>query len=1367
MTYTYKKYEWTAFREADLLSGSDTSIGKYDTFVMPAASTVTMSTWDNDGTLSGDSRYHDDRSSDQYGQDASVDGGRVGAKMYAENYRVLYGSDGKTYYLIEIEVEGYNAPGTGDDYFTFYGAVPPAGVTLTVGGSCNVSGSWVDYRCLGAGDNVPANTPPVFTDKPDCGIICIDENTTFVIDVNATDADGDTLTFSIAGGADASAFEIDADTGELTFKAAPDYEAPTDAGGNNVYEVKVKVEDGNGGETYQLLKVCVEDVDEGTPNGGTCIVIEAEDMSDYGFHTVSGSQASGGSLAKIDCLGGSGKLWTTFDGPSGTYDLNLFAQDENDGVSVIKVYVNGAFQGEIVLNQNGDGSGNDNGSFTQFTLDDIQLNTGDTVKLVAYSNCGEFVRIDKIELCQDGEACPEGYQLQDFNAVEGGATVAEQFDGITISAQRAGDAPDSANDAMIFDSANPTGGDYDLATSNLGKLIIISEDGDSSDPDDNAGGGTITFEFDNPAGVNDIKLVDIEENGGTIELFDVDGNLIKSVAIPAAGNNSIQTVMLQAEGVSVMKVNLAGSGAVDDLCWKEGDAPALGSLSGRYFVDENNNDVDDGETGVAGVLVELLDQDGNATGVTTYTDSNGDYSFGDLEAGTYGVKFTDDVSGLTLVDPNVGADDAIDSDAIDLGGNMSQITGIVVIAGADTPDNDAGVEDPGTASLGDTVWFDADKDGIQDADEAGVKGVAVTLSTADGTYVADTTTDADGKYLFEGLDAGDYKVTFDASSTGYDFTSQDVGGDDAADSDADATTGMTGTYTLAIGEENLTVDAGLVDPGTASVGDTVWFDANKNGVLDDGEEGVEGVLVTLATAGGTVIGTVATDANGQYLFTGLDADDYKITFDASATGLDFTTAGADADDATNNDSDAGVGGMTDVFTLDIGEAERDIDAGLVDPGTASLGDTVWFDADGDGQQDADEDGVEGVTVSLYEDGVFVTDTTTDADGKYLFENLDAGNYSVGFSEIDGFDFTSQDVGDDASDSDADTTTGLTGTYTLAIGEANLTVDAGLIDENDAPTPEPDAAMTCADEAKTVDVLANDSDPEGTPLTITMVDGQAITEGNSVTTSAGTIVTLVAGELVIDGEAAYAALDIGEEAVEVISYTVSDGELEAATELTMTFCGDANSVESLCDTLPTGSVTYKVAESDLVAPVENFTFDVQIVDAAGELFDGYVFEEAYCLAYRENVASTEDLATSPTLEGTLLCLDDWLGTTGLGFNANQVSAYNGLAATENVDLITWIVNQDFEENGFTGWEVQRAIWELTDSEDLGYLDGIDPGFGLDANVQSILADATANGEGFVAGVGDEVALVIDPGSATASNRQPFIVTIEFEDYDCLC
>ncbi len=162
-----------------------------------------------------------------------------------------------------------------------------------------------------------------------------------------------------------------------------------------------------------------------------------------------------------------------------------------------------------------------------------------------------------------GSELPAGtiINFDEINAVPlpAGTVVAEQFNGITIS------TPDHQFGAMLFDSEKPTGGDWDLRTRDQGNVLIISEDGDSTDPDDNAAGGTLRFDFDTPTDLESIGLLDIDAPGSRIALFSGDGSLIRSVDVVAAGDNRQQSVDLNAEDVSRLEVFFPSSGAVTGL----------------------------------------------------------------------------------------------------------------------------------------------------------------------------------------------------------------------------------------------------------------------------------------------------------------------------------------------------------------------------------------------------------------------------------------------------------------------------------------------------------------------------------------------------------------------------------------------------------------------------------------------------------------------------------------------------------------------------------------------------------------------------------------------------------------------------------
>lgn len=118
--------------------------------------------------------------------------------------------------------------------------------------------------------------------------------------------------------------------------------------------------------------------------------------------------------------------------------------------------------------------------------------------------------------------------------------------------------------------------------------------------------------------------------------------------------------------------------------------------------------------------------------------------------------------------------------------------------------------------------------------------------------------------------------------------------------------------------------------------------------------------------------------------------------------------------------------------------------------TYAVGDVVWIDADKDGAQGDDEQVLPGVTVELLQDGEVIGKTRTDEYGRYLFDELPAGEYQVRFTlteeQNEIYAFTAQDAGeDDAVDSDADPQTGLTQTIVLGPDNTRLTHDYGWAD----------------------------------------------------------------------------------------------------------------------------------------------------------------------------------------------------------------------------------------------------------------------------------------------------------------------------------
>lgn len=277
-------------------------------------------------------------------------------------------------------------------------------------------------------------------------------------------------------------------------------------------------------------------------------------------------------------------------------------------------------------------------------------------------------------------------------------------------------------------------------------------------------------------------------------------------------------------------------------------------------------------------------------------------------------------------------------------------------------------------SIGDYVWYDVDRDGIQDADELPAEKVTVTLYDANGALVGSTETNADGYYYFQYLKEGkEYSLTFTPPS-GYKFTSQNALSDstnsptgDVTDSDVNAdgvvtfTTPLDGKNLAEPGKaDNPGLDAGLVSIKVpVSIGDYTWYDTNKNGIQDDGELPASGVTVTLFKDG-VEVGSTVTDSDGYYFFADLDpSTEYKVTFTApqnykftkqDAAGV---TSNSPTEDVSDSDADPTTGSVT--FTTPAlgsnktapGEADNPgIDAGFV--ALVSIGDYVWLDTNRDG-----------------------------------------------------------------------------------------------------------------------------------------------------------------------------------------------------------------------------------------------------------------------------------------------------------------------------------------------------------------------------------------------------------------------------------
>ena len=474
-------------------------------------------------------------------------------------------------------------------------------------------------------------------------------------------------------------------------------------------------------------------------------------------------------------------------------------------------------------------------------------------------------------------------------------------------------------------------------------------------------------------------------------------------------------------------------------------------LGDRIWLDKNANGIQDSDESNftdGNVTVYIEDENGNAIVDVNGNDVNpvetdsGVFVFENLKPGSYHLRyeFPQDVQVSPL---HKGSDRLVDSDVYK---DTNKTDDIVLTSGQTDTSVDVGLYT--YASIGDYVWIDDNGNGIQDDSKILDVNVTVELYKSDDTLVdtKQVVEGSDGSYLFDGIDPDEYYVVFKLpTDSKYRFTSMDST-DDTLDSDVNLTTSKTSVESIESGEHNDTIDAGIYIP--VSIGDRVWLDANADGIQDANDSNISDINVTLYDKDDQIVSQVTTDENGTYLFDGLVPGEYyiKVALVDNADNRYVVTDKLSVQSDANN-SDINESGYSEHITLSSAQYTRDLDAGLYIP--VSIGDYVWDDANGNGIQDSDEDGIEGLEVVLYrvEDNgssTKINTQETNATGAYLFEGLKPDSYYVTVQKPQHYSMTSKDVGsDDSIDSDFNTSTLQSDTVVLVSPEDNLSIDAGF------------------------------------------------------------------------------------------------------------------------------------------------------------------------------------------------------------------------------------------------------------------------------------------------------------------------------------
>lgn len=538
-------------------------------------------------------------------------------------------------------------------------------------------------------------------------------------------------------------------------------------------------------------------------------------------------------------------------------------------------------------------------------------------------------------------------------------------------------------------------------------------------------------------GNTDATTVAFTDNLSDANIDLVVGSVSTSQGIVIIGNTGGDTSIVIAVGTVVptdvidiyYEVTIAdplGGGATE--VQNQGEVTADGPIT---------EPTDDPETGIGGVTVDLVDENGVVVKTVT-TSGDGSYLFTGVVPGSYTVRETDPNGFISTTNNGVA---------------VSMTSG-----GADT----ANFGDQQVGILSGTVFNDINGNGVQDKTEHGIGGVTIDIIDAGGNVVQSLTTASDGTYLAGGIAVGEYTVR-ETDPGGYVSTTDnevsvnmtpdapavanfgdnrigavtgsvfnDTNGNGIQDPGENGIGGVTvelvdengnvvetettsgdgsygfidvtaGDYTVrevdpdgyistSPNEVELTVDAGssntanFGDQQTGVVSGVVFNDINGDGIRNPGENGINGVVVQLIDDEGNVVQTV-TDENGNYGFTGVSTGSYTIVEIDPAGFISSTENTILADiapggSATGNFGDQKVGTISGV---------------------------VFNDVNGDGIQNVNEHGIGGVQVILVDDEGNIVQKLTAGDGSYIFTNVTPGSYTVEEMDPEGFASTTNNT----------------------------------------------------------------------------------------------------------------------------------------------------------------------------------------------------------------------------------------------------------------------------------------------------------------------------------------------------------------------
>jgi Ca2+-binding RTX toxin-like protein len=750
----------------------------------------------------------------------------------------------------------------------------------------------------------------------DSAAASIAENTMVVTTVAATDPDaGQTLSYAIIGGADAAKFTINGTTGALAFVTAPDFEAPTDSGANNVYDVTVQVSDGSGGIDTQAIAVTVQNVTGATINGTNL----AETLTGTGEEDI--INALGGD----DTLNGAGGADTMVGGlGNDTYVVDnagdVVTENANEGIDTVQAAVTYTLAANVE-NLTLTGTGNING-------------TGNPLGNVLTGNSGANVLT--------------GLDGNDTLAGGGGADTLDGGAGTDTASYAASSSGVAVSLAAGTSSGGDAGGDTLISIENLtGSGLNDTLEGDGANNILNGGAGTDTVSYENAGAAVTVSLaVGTAQNtsgAGTDTLSGFE-NLMGSAFDDALTGSTAANVLMGLAGNDTLN----GGAGIDTLIGGVGNDTYVVDNAGDVVTENANEGIDRVQAAVTYTLAANVE---NLTLTGTGNINGTGNALDNVVVGNSGNNILAGLGGSDTLDGGAGTDTA------SYAASSSGVT--VSLAAGTSSGGDAGgdtlisFENLTGSGLNDTLEGDGANNilnGGAGTDTVSYEnaGAAVTVSLAVGTAQNTSGAGTDTLSGFENL-----------MGSAFD----------------DALTGSTAANVLMglAGNDTLNGGAGI-DTLIGGVGnDTYVVDNAGDVVTENANEGIDRVQAAVTYTLAANVENLTLTGTGNINGTGNALDNVVVgnsgnNILAGLGGSDTLDGGAGTDTASYAASSSGVTVSLAAGTSSGGDAGGDTLISIENLTGSGLNDTL----EGDGANNVLNGGAGTDTVSYEHAGAAVT-----------------------------------------------------------------------------------------------------------------------------------------------------------------------------------------------------------------------------------------------------------------------------------------------------------------------------------------------------------------------------------------------------------